>query len=78
MPPHPPFAIPALIGSIGWTADLRRSHGERPRWKLRRAVKLVSEILGSLRLEKRPDKTFIDRIERGFPRNGPRGQMPVG
>jgi len=39
---------------------------------------LVSEILGSLRLEKRPDKTFIDRIERGFPRNGPRGQMPVG
>jgi hypothetical protein len=27
---------------------------------------LVSEILGSLLLEKHPDKTFIGRIERGF------------
>jgi RNA-directed DNA polymerase len=35
-------------------------------WKLRRAVRLVNEILGSLRLEKHPDKTFIGRIERGF------------
>jgi RNA-directed DNA polymerase len=36
------------------------------RWKLRRAVTLVNQILGSLRLEKHPDKTFIGRIERGF------------
>jgi RNA-directed DNA polymerase len=36
------------------------------RWKLRRAVGLVNEILGALRLEKHPDKTFIGRIERGF------------
>ncbi len=36
------------------------------RWKLRRAVKAVNEVLGSLELEKHPDKTFIGRIERGF------------
>jgi RNA-directed DNA polymerase len=36
------------------------------RWKLRRAVKLVNRVLGALRLEKHPDKTFIGRIERGF------------
>ncbi|MCH8921469.1 MAG: hypothetical protein IIA23_12320 [Chloroflexi bacterium] len=36
------------------------------RWKLRRAVKAVNEVLGSLRMEKHPDKTFIGRIERGF------------
>ena len=36
------------------------------RWKLRRAVKTVNEMLGSLELEKHPDKTFIGRIERGF------------
>ena len=36
------------------------------RWKLRKAVKAVNEVLGSLRLEKHPDKTFIGRIERGF------------
>lgn len=36
------------------------------RWKLRRAVKAVSEVLQSLWLEKHPDKTFIGRIERGF------------
>ncbi len=36
------------------------------RWKLRRAVKAVNEVLGSLSLEKHPDKTFIGRIERGF------------
>jgi RNA-directed DNA polymerase len=32
----------------------------------RRAVGLVTQVLGSLRLEKHPDKTFIGRIERGF------------
>ncbi len=36
------------------------------RWKLRHAVKAVNEVLGSLRLEKHPDKTFIGRIEKGF------------
>ncbi len=36
------------------------------RWKLRRAVKAVNDVLGSLRLEKNPDKTFIGNIERGF------------
>jgi RNA-directed DNA polymerase len=36
------------------------------RWKLRRAVRLVNQILGALRLEKHRDKTFIGRIERGF------------
>ena len=36
------------------------------RWTLRRAIKAVNEVLGSLRLEKHPDKTFIGRIERGF------------
>jgi hypothetical protein len=32
----------------------------------RRAVGLVTQILGSLRLEKHADKTFTGRIERGF------------
>ena len=36
------------------------------RWKLRRAIRVVNEIFGSLHLEKHPDKTFIGRIERGF------------
>jgi RNA-directed DNA polymerase len=36
------------------------------RWKLRRAIGLVNRILGALRLEKHPGKTFIGRIERGF------------
>ncbi len=36
------------------------------RWKLRKAVKAVNEVLGSLRMEKHPDKTFIGRIEKGF------------
>jgi hypothetical protein len=29
-------------------------------------VKAVNQVIGSLRLEKHPDKTFIGRIERGF------------
>jgi RNA-directed DNA polymerase len=36
------------------------------RWKLRRAVKVVNQVLASLGLEKHPDKTFIGRIDRGF------------
>ncbi len=36
------------------------------RWKLRKAVRRVNEMLGCLRLEKHPDKTFIGRTESGF------------
>jgi hypothetical protein len=36
------------------------------RWKLRGAVRAINEVLGTLALEKHPDKTFIGRIERGF------------
>ena len=36
------------------------------RWKLRRAIAVVNRILGALRLEKHPDKTFIGRIGREF------------
>jgi RNA-directed DNA polymerase len=34
------------------------------RWKLRRTVKVVNQVLASLGLAKHPDKTFIGRIER--------------
>jgi hypothetical protein len=50
------------------------------RWKLRRAVRAVNEVLGSLGLDKHPDKTFVGRIEKGFDflgyhfsRSAPRG-----
>ncbi len=36
------------------------------RWKLRKAAKVVTRVLHSLKLEKHPQKTFIGRIERGF------------
>ena len=36
------------------------------RWRFRRAVKAVNEVLGSLCLLKHPDKTFVGRTERGF------------
>ncbi len=36
------------------------------RWRLRKAVKVENQLLGSLNLEKHPDKTFIGRIEKGF------------
>ena len=36
------------------------------RWKLRKAVKVVNEILAELKVEQHPDKTFIGRVERGF------------
>ena len=36
------------------------------RWKLRGAVRVVNEVLASLRLEKHPDKTTIGRIKNGF------------
>ena len=36
------------------------------RWRLRTAVRVVNQVLGTLGLEKHPDKTFIGRVERGF------------
>ena len=36
------------------------------RWKLRKAIKAVNEVMAKLRVEKHPDKTFIGRITRGF------------
>jgi hypothetical protein len=36
------------------------------RWKLRQAVKVVNQVLASLRLAKHPDKTFIGHIAKGF------------
>ncbi len=36
------------------------------RWKIRKAVKRVNEVLGSLCLLMHPNKTFIGRIGRGF------------
>ena len=36
------------------------------RWKLRRAIKAVNQVMAELRVEKHPDKTFIGRISRGF------------
>jgi RNA-directed DNA polymerase len=36
------------------------------RWRLRRAVRQVNQILDRLGLEKAPAKTFIGRVERGF------------
>ncbi len=36
------------------------------RWKLRRAIKAVNEVMGSLKVEQHPDKTVIGRIAKGF------------
>ncbi|NEQ66857.1 MAG: hypothetical protein F6K21_15395 [Symploca sp. SIO2D2] len=36
------------------------------RWKLRRAIKAVNQVMANLLLEKHPDKTFIGRISKGF------------
>jgi hypothetical protein len=36
------------------------------RRRLRKTVKAVNHVLGSLLLEKHSDKTFIGRIEKGF------------
>ncbi len=36
------------------------------RWKLRKAVRVVNQVLASLCLSKHPDKTFIGRVEKGF------------
>ena len=37
------------------------------RWALRRAVRLVNQTLAELKVEQHPDKTFIGRVEKGFP-----------
>ena len=36
------------------------------RWKLRKAIKAVNEVMAKLQVEKHPDKTFIGRIALGF------------
>jgi len=36
------------------------------RWKLRKLVRLVNEILAQLKVEKHPDKTFIGKAVRGL------------
>ena len=36
------------------------------RWKLRRAITVINQILACLALAQHPDKTFIGRINRGF------------
>ncbi len=36
------------------------------RWKLRRAIKAVNEVLAELKVEQHPDKTLIGRIAKGF------------
>jgi len=36
------------------------------RWKLRRAIRAVNQVMNELLVEKHPDKTFIGRIARGF------------
>jgi RNA-directed DNA polymerase len=36
------------------------------RWKLRKAIRSVSQVFERLGLEQHPDKTFIGRIEKGF------------
>jgi hypothetical protein len=35
------------------------------RWRLRKAIKVVNEVMADLRVEQHPDKTFIRRIARG-------------
>ena len=36
------------------------------RWKLRKAIKAVNEVMFDLQISQHPDKTFIGAIERGF------------
>jgi hypothetical protein len=49
--------------SASWTTF---SSSPRPAGNLRGAVKVVNQMLETLKLEKHPDKTFIGRIEGGF------------
>jgi RNA-directed DNA polymerase len=36
------------------------------RWKLRKAIKAVNQVMASLKVKRHPDKTFIGRIAWGF------------
>lgn len=36
------------------------------RWKLRKAVRIVNQVLDRLKVDKHPDKTFIGRTEKSF------------
>ena len=36
------------------------------RWKLRKVVRVVNQVLNALKVEKHPDKTYIGRAEKGF------------
>jgi hypothetical protein len=36
------------------------------RWRLRKAIKKANQVLGRLKVEKHPDKTFIGKVDRGF------------
>jgi hypothetical protein len=36
------------------------------RWRLRKAIKAVNEMMADLRVEQHPDKTFMGRVARGF------------
>ncbi|NEO96757.1 MAG: hypothetical protein F6K56_44290 [Moorea sp. SIO3G5] len=36
------------------------------RWKLRKGIKVVNQVMAELRVEKHPEKTFIGRIAQGF------------
>jgi hypothetical protein len=38
----------------------------RSRWHLRRAVRVMNQVLARLGLEQHPEKTFIGRVSRGF------------
>ena len=38
------------------------------RWRLRKAVKVVNQVLTFLKLEKYRDKTFVGKIERNLGR----------
>jgi len=36
------------------------------RWKLRKAVYRVNQVLNALKVKKHPDKTFVGRADKGF------------
>ena len=38
----------------------------KTRWQLKKAIRIMNQILDRLKLEKHPDKTFMGRTKRGF------------
>ncbi len=36
------------------------------RWKLRRAVRVLNQVLSPLELEKHPEKTFIGKVDKAL------------